>query len=282
MRYITGYFFIIFSVVFSSCGKFEPYMLESRYYWAKGEYERAFDKLADAKSVSPQKGAEVDTQFKIFLKEITEKCKTNEQQIALLENHLANSEHVLNAVYFYKNSYGLAVDGQTGQFGFVDKNNVLKVPLIYEEAIPFDYTSFARVKRGGKEYLIDTSANEYWLATYFDEIKKETMAVDLRQQGHLVLPRLFFKNSQLKILLLADNRLKVLPDELGRFADLEVLDLKNNLLRDLPVIQLSRMKKLRWLNLSGNQINPEIVGELREKMPWCHIVSEINQELEMI
>ncbi len=73
------------------------------------------------------------------------------------------SEKIIDAFYFYDGKFALAF--KYGKFGFIDKEGNVVIEYKYDEALPFDgNTGMAKVKKNGKNYWIDTMANEYLLA----------------------------------------------------------------------------------------------------------------------
>ncbi len=60
------------------------------------------------------------------------------------------AEAVLDKIYFYAGSFGLAseLDSYSNlKYSFIDKELNTKIDFQYDEALPFDYTGFARVKK---------------------------------------------------------------------------------------------------------------------------------------
>ena len=70
---------------------------------------------------------------------------------------------------------------------------------------------------------------------------------------------------------LSYNEITSLPENIGNFQGLELLNLRHNNIQTLPD-SLSNLKKLHTLNLSGNPLNPLEVEILKEKMPDCGII----------
>jgi hypothetical protein len=167
------------------------------------------------------------------------------------EAQRAKAEAVLDKIYFYEDRYGLAYDKSTNRYGFIDKNLQTKIAFTYTEALPFEYTGYAKVKKGGLYYLIDTTGAEFLLATDLNQLTPKVTALDLRGKNLGKIPDTVFAQTQLKVLLLNSNQLSSLPVEIGQLKNLESLDLSSNQLSDLPV-EIGQLESLQWLNLSYN------------------------------
>ncbi|KAM8833621.1 leucine-rich repeat-containing protein 57 [Synchiropus picturatus] len=88
--------------------------------------------------------------------------------------------------------------------------------------------------------------------------------VDLSENKIEVLPANVGNFLQLKSLTLNSNRLSVLPTDISKLKKLEVLSLSGNRIQQLPST-MGQLKALRTLCLSGNQITefPSGLGSLR-------------------
>ncbi len=177
---------------------------------------------------------------------------------------------VLDKIYFYEDRFGLAYEN--GRYGFIDKNLKTKIDFRYIEAMPFDYTGFAWVKKEGEglsmkqiDFLIDTLGNEYPLAYDIAEINDSTTALDLRSRDLDSLPPTVCNQTQLKILLLGRNQLTHLPPEIGNLKNLIFLGLSRNKLEQLPP-ELGRLENLAVLQVFDNELSafPTTLGNLKK------------------
>lgn len=85
---------------------------------------------------------------------------------------------------------------------------------------------------------------------------------------------------QLRILSLANNQIKVLPDEIGRLASLKVLNLNSNSLKYLP-FSLTKLTQLQAIWLSENQNKPliplqsDVDPETGQKVLTCFLLPQL-------
>jgi hypothetical protein len=105
-------------------------------------------------------------------------------------------------IYFYAGKFALAY--RNNKYGFIDKEGKEIIPCQYDLAGYFDDSGYAKVRKEGKDFLLDTAKNEYKVAYNITEIDKETTALDLRGQKLDSLPASIFTNTQLKMFVL-DN-----------------------------------------------------------------------------
>lgn len=156
------------------------------------------------------------------------------------------NDRIVKASYFYKDQYALAF--QNGKYGFINKEGNEMIRYQYDHALPFDEAlGWALVRRGTKEYYIDTAGKEYPLVrdlAYLDTTTVE--ALDLSNRGLTAIPAEVLANTQLKYLNLSGNRISRIP-AIKTLKSLLHLDLSNNLLTNLPddVDQLASLKTLR-------------------------------------
>lgn len=171
------------------------------------------------------------------------------------------ANEVLDKIYFYEDRYGLAYSG--GHYGFIDKDLKTRIEFAYSEAMPFDYTGYAWVKRGNfEQFMLDTLGHEHPLAYDVSEIKETTTALDLRNRSLDSLPAELFQHTQLKILMLSGNQLKTLPSELGRLQNLVFLGLSRNELVALPA-EIGNLPNLMVLQVFQNHLEtlpPQILS----------------------
>jgi hypothetical protein len=180
--------------------------------------------------------------------------------IALSYNLVA----LLDKIYFYDDKFGLAYDKNNGSYGFIDKNLNTKIEYKYEEAFPFDWRGFAKVKKETIYYLIDTLGNEYKLATDIAQLDSTITALDLGDKQLDSFPSVVLENTQLKVLLLNSNQLDSLPTNFGQLKNVTTLNLSDNQLTSLPT-NFGELKNVTTLNLSDNQLTslPTNFGELK-------------------
>lgn len=93
----------------------------------------------------------------------------------------------------------------------------------------------------------------------------------------MALPPEIGNFKRLRDLILSNNQLTALPQEIGNLTQLEELYLNNNKLtdatfNDTTLKAFANLKKLRRLGLSGNQISPEKLEEIRKVLPNTELV----------
>jgi len=180
------------------------------------------------------------------------------------DSALALANNIIDAFYFYKDSFALAY--KNNYYGFIDKKGKAVIDYKYNEALPFDNTGYARVKRTDISYLIDTKGVEYRLATELNQLDSNVVALDLRDRRLDTFPMIITENPQLKILLLSRNRLAGLPAEFGQLDQLQYLDLSVNQLTSLPE-SIGELDSLRVLDLSYSDMKlksvPATIGKLQ-------------------
>jgi len=178
------------------------------------------------------------------------------------------AEAVLDKIYFYDDRFGLASQSANLgviMYGFIDKQLNTKIDFQFTEALPFDETGYAKVKKGDdRYYLIDTTGTEFLLATDVSQIAPDVTALDLRNKNLSKIPDTVFSQIQLKVLLLANNRLDTLSAEIGQLKNLQSLYLSSNQLSSLPA-EIGQLNSLQSLELYGNKLNslPAEIGQLQ-------------------
>ena len=180
------------------------------------------------------------------------------------------AQNVLDKIYFYEGSFGLAYDEKEKKYGFIDKELNTKIEFKYDEALPFDYTGFARVKKYdflsgiNKNYLIDTTGREYPVAYDVNQINKQTVAVDLRNRQLDSLPEAIYEHRPLQILLASGNDLQHLSEEIGQLSNLIILNLRKNNFSELPT-QIAQLRNLNEFYLGGNKLSklPNQIAQLQ-------------------
>jgi Leucine-rich repeat (LRR) protein len=181
--------------------------------------------------------------------------------LAKADSALTLANKIIDAFYFYKDSFALAF--KDDKYGFINKKGEVVIDYDYKEALPFDFTGFARVKKHEDYYLIDTKGTPYRLAREVNQLDSNVVALDLRDRRMDTFPTAIFNHPQLKILLLSENPFTRLPEGWGQLKNLEFLHLAANRLTSLPE-SIGQLRSLRVLNLFGNPLKtlPESIGEL--------------------
>lgn len=306
-RFLFSLLFLIAnaSVLAQRCDNYPCVIAKVKKALLVKDYKTAFDNLESADGYADKNTGEIsDLRKKIFIAIEKEKERANTsaevakaeqaktqavlQQVDSLykiaEVQRQKAERVLDRIYFYQGQFGLAYDKENYHYGFIDKNLVCKIAFQYEEALPFDYTGYARVKRNNIYYLIDTAGLEYPLATETNQLDDEITALDLRNQGLDTLPSCIFNFPQLNILLLGGNKIERLPRQIGELTNLQTLVLNNNLISELPR-EISQLTRLQCLDISDNellQISKELasLGNLRTLDISGNLLFSLPKEIE--
>lgn len=213
----------------------------------------------------------------------------------------------LNRIYFYQDRFGLAYDKYNNKYGFIDKNNNIKIEFKYDEAKSFDPQGLAQVGKDlsarltgdldGKnlvQYLIDTLRHEFPLELRKSRLKKDTRAIDFSYSNLYFIPIKITQHRELRVLRINHSRITKIPNRIKKVPTLEYVQLKNNrikkiqedinTLKNLKSFELSnnKLKKLpkgigglynlRVLNLNDNQLVelPEEIGDLKN-LQWLSL-----------
>jgi Leucine-rich repeat (LRR) protein len=159
----------------------------------------------------------------------------------------------LNKIYFFQGKFGLAYDENEKKYGFIDRELNTKIDFKYREALPFDYTGFAKVKMNDIYFLIDIFGKEYKLATDITQLDTSITALDFTNEKLTEIPPSVFQNTQLNVLLLSSNQLQSPQNELIKLTNLTSLDLSFNRLTKLP-FEFGKLTNLTSLYLNNNQL----------------------------
>ncbi|HMQ86859.1 MAG TPA: hypothetical protein PKB07_04715 [Flavilitoribacter sp.] len=226
-------------------------------------FER-IEELRKNEETARKRAAESEQKINKSLQEIQTARKTSLRLYNEAETGRRRTRAVLDNIYFYRDSFGLAY--RDGKYGFIDKDLRVKIGFNYSEAHSFDYTGLAMVKRSGSSQpnlLINTRGEEFTVVYDIHQLTLNTQALDLRNQGLDSLPVAVCRLPDLKILLLGGNQLKELPDEIGQLAALSVLDISGNNLENLPKT-VSRLTNLEYLNAALNAMTrlPDSIDQL--------------------
>jgi len=189
-----------------------------------------------------------------------------EKEIALREEaQLAQerAEQILDKIYFYQDRYGLAYDKKSQFYGFIDKQLNTAINFAYKEALPFDDTGFARVKKHNGYFLVNVLGKEYSLASSIDQYRIEKTAIDLRNTDLISIPSIIL-NEAINILLLDDNCLNILPVDISRMVNLVSFSLSSNQISRLPK-EIGFLQNLQTLRLDSNKLEslPLEIGNLK-------------------
>jgi len=228
--------------------------------------QELFDKILQERAEAEQnaiKAHAAELRAEQQAKEAEDAREEAENALAQVQAEQEKNERIISQFYFYEGEFALAYNG--GRYGFIDKEGNIRIPFEYEEAIPFDYTGFARVKKGGQLYLIDMWGREYPLATELNQLQKGVRALDLRGRVLDSIPPVVFQYPGLQVLLLGDNTIEYLPPQIGSLSQLVSLDLRVNRLKELPP-EIGSLAHLEDLNLAGNQLQalPAQVAGLKQ------------------
>jgi hypothetical protein len=261
---------IIVSIVFITITHFNFLMAQDyinlmqngRSHYERKNYLTAYERFNQAYQVaeSDEKKKDADSWKATTLKFLQKQYK----ELGDASEQLKKTKDILDALYFYDNRVGLAFKNQ--KFGFINKEGVVLIPFIYDEANQFDpFSGYAKVSRNNTQYLIDTSGREYPLANSSVGINGSTIALDLRNQQLNTIPSQIFNCYNLKVLLMGNNQLTSIPVEISKLKNLEFLDLSNNKIGTLPE-DIGKLANLKFLSLSGNQLGklPEGISLLEK------------------
>jgi hypothetical protein len=152
---------------------------------------------------------------------------------------LSKANKIINAFYFYKNRFALAInpsDAENFEFYFIDKEGH-KVEKLndWDKAEQFELqTGLAKVRFFSKgELLIDTFGKEYPVVYTVDDIRPRTTALDLSNTRLDSFPMAIFNHPQLEVLILSNkffdssNKFKELPAQIGSLKKQKYLYLYN-------------------------------------------------------
>ena len=274
-------------------------------------YQLAIERMLHNREVCPDK-------IEIINELIKEAFKRIEREKQTADSALEVANRVLDQMYFYQDKFGLTLkkvgDEYEPQYryGFIDRQGNEVIPFEFEEATPFSVDDgFARVRKEGNKYLLNTLGVSYLLAESIDELRPETQALDVHESLPHSLPEHLGNYSELQIVLAYGtygnrgnitslpksmgrlkrlqhlnfryNQLSSLPQEIGQLTQLTKLDLSGNQLRSLPG-EIGQLTQLRVLYLRGNQLSslPEETGQLtqlKELDLWGNQLSSLPKEI---
>jgi len=186
----------------NNCPQYPSLIADADTQLQKERYIEALNLLSAAREYCPTKSKEIDIKIQSVVKAIEDKKVEAEQakRQAIKEKEAAIAakrkvNKVLSKIYFYSDHFGLSYDGNAiyglGGYGFIDRQLNTKIDFKYQEALPFDETGFAKVKRqvgmNNKYFLIDTFGVEFSLATDIEHLTEGITALDRKPPRNPVL-----------------------------------------------------------------------------------------------
>ncbi|MEL6592720.1 MAG: WG repeat-containing protein, partial [Bacteroidota bacterium] len=261
---------------------------------ANRTYERAINRLLDARDICPAKKTQVNALIKKAFQQIegekraaealaderkARQAVEKEKQRALDAERRADSalqvtRRVLNQMYFYEGKFGLTVknvakayDLPKYRFGYIDRMGREVIPFRFEKATAFStIDGFARVEIDKQAYLLDTTGTVYRLAESLDALNDETEALDLHENPPKNLPDSIGRFQKLKVLLYYGSSTKTsLPESIGSLINLVYLDLSRLQLSSLPE-SFGQLRQVQRLKLRDNRLIslPSSFGQLSQ------------------
>lgn len=94
--------------------------------------------------------------------------------------------------------------------------------------------------------MVDITGTEYTLATSLNQLNITITALDLRHKNLSEIPKAIFEQTQLKVLLLSNNKISQLEG-------------------------LEKLTALQTLYISLNKISKEELEKLKKVLPKCYI-----------
>ncbi len=177
------------------------------------------------------------------------------------------NQKITSGDYYYADRFGLKStlrlrkDGAGRvssfyEFGYVNKKGESIIPYQFEEASPFDLnTGFARVRKDGIYYLIDTTAKPlYRMAMEIDQLSDCSFkALDLTGDQAAAIPLGLPGSSCVEILLMNGLSLDSFPKEIEKWDRLQYIGLNDNRLDSLPS-GIGNLTALKKLSVDRNQL----------------------------
>jgi len=208
------------------CSAYDNLIAEGNTAFSNSNYERAVKRYNLAMLNCPEKTAEVQKKILGVFREIERLKIQAEEQKETLEAEQAKNRRIINSLYFYANRFALAY--KNGNYGFIDKEGNTTIEYTYDDAKPFENNGYAKVKRYGIYYLIDTLGTEYQITHDANQLNENISALDLQDKRLKFIPAKIFRNTQLQILFLSKNQLTSLPAEIKQLKQLKYLNLYDN------------------------------------------------------
>jgi Leucine-rich repeat (LRR) protein len=246
-------------------------------YWTKKE-EELINKSRERKKALEEKDKKVKRQKNILFTSIAVigvislllavfaflQYKDANLQKQSAEANFFKANKLVGAFYFAYDKFALAF--KDTKFYFINKNGE-KVEKLgeWDNAEQFEIgTDFAKVKRRGVNFLLDTLGNSYQVAYDIKELSKEVTALDLMGKEIQTFPIEILAYPQLEVLNLAGNQFEHLPSEIKYLRKLKILNLRSCLLPVLPA-EIGALENLINLNLNENSFIslPAEIGKLK-------------------
>jgi len=246
---------ILFFAINTTAQDYTDYMEQGKYYFNKEKYISALQKfdLAYENASSDIRKKDAKTWKKNSIKNLETQQEKMKKQLKSNEHDLNYSRKLLDVFYFYDNKIALA--HKNGKYGYIHKSGKVVIPFKYDQATHFEeINGFAKVRRNGEQYLVDTTGREFLLASSSQSLNGKVEALDLRNQHLSKLPDYVFDYVGLKVLLLSNNNLSYLPKKITRLKEITHLDASNNKIQELPE-QISELLQLERLSLQNNFIS---------------------------
>jgi Leucine-rich repeat (LRR) protein len=177
------------------------------------------------------------------------------------------NQRLIDALYFFRGRFARTYNGK--KFGFIDNKGEVLIKHLYDEADNFDNTGFAKVKRDGLDYLLDTLGNEYRVAYNVVSLNSEDIvALDTRGIQLDSFPTSILGHKSLEILILngeydkhkkqITNNFKTIPNEINQLTNLKSLHLTYCQIDSLPTFK--NLDRLQTIDLSNNEKITRIRG----------------------
>lgn len=112
---------------------------------------------------------------------------------------------------------------------------------------------------------------------------KQVQKLDLSRQKLKEFPIEILQLNELRVLILAGNKIKSIPPEIGTLTKLEWLDLSNNKITELPK-EISNLKNLKVIHINRNElitVPPEISQLERLELLdlWSNEIDSLPSEI---
>jgi Leucine-rich repeat (LRR) protein len=117
----------------------------------------------------------------------------------------------------------------------------------------FDNLSLSQLSEILTNYLSISFLKKKYPSLDYNAEKGEVVSIKIEGESLITLPKFIQNFRSLGSLVLKNCRLASLPESIGSFIHLQVLDLEGNNLKTLPKA-ISSLSSLRMLNLSNNQL----------------------------
>ncbi|MCC5945338.1 MAG: hypothetical protein JJT94_10405 [Bernardetiaceae bacterium] len=287
MKYLAT-LIIFVCIVFNALGQSnykEALQMGDRSF-EQGQYKKAINLYFAAEAFEPSQNKTVKDKInKVFdkieaLRAEAEQSKKQaqiaqndtEKQRQLAEQNLYKAQKLIDAFYFYEDRFALTTSNSYSYY-FIDKNgDEMRHLGKWETASIFDTEKgFAKVSNLGVNYLLDTLGNTYETATSIDQINPRVKALRLQGGGLKVFPEEIFDYEQLEILIIGEvntgskNQFTQIPPEIAKLKNLKYLIIEEGALQQIPK-EIGKLTELKGLYLNSNQISkmPKSITQLNK------------------